>query len=104
MSELGHLDLDEDDREDDEAFDGIDSEKRPNRYYRSEKALGVLYRNIDEGEFLRDMQKVRRDRMALASSSQGLLASFLHYVKHWTSQYVIMYEHHSQLAADIRAE
>lgn len=107
VSSAGFLDLEPDDREDDEAFDGIDSELKPHRYYTSKKTLGVLYRNIDEGEFLDNMQKARRDRMTIQASafqSNRLMNDLLRYVQHWTSQYGIIYDHHRKLATEIRAE
>lgn len=107
VSQDGFLDLEVDDTDDDDAFDGVDSETKPHRYYASQKTLGLLYRNIDEGEFLDNMQRGRRDRKAIqapASATPSFLHALLRYIQHWTSQYVIMYEHHNSLAADIRAE
>lgn len=107
MSPEGFLDLEADDRDDDEALDGIDSELKPHRYYTSKKTLGVLYRNIDEGEFLHNLQSARRNRMithAAAFGTNRLMNELLRYVLHNTSQYGVIYDHHRKLAAEIRAE
>ena len=104
FSKQGLLDLEEEeDREQDEAFDGIDAETRPMRYYESQKALGKLYRNIDERQFLADMQKSHH--LATNSRTQGaLMRQLLDYVVH-TATVTFggnMYKHHKELARQVR--
>ena len=50
---------DEDEIENDPVAD-LDPSGRRMRYYKSTKALGCLYRAIDEHQFLRELQKDRR--------------------------------------------
>jgi hypothetical protein len=101
VSEKGYLDLEEDDPNDDEAFEGVDDEKRPYHYYESQKALGHLYRAIDERQFIDTMQR-EHNSVGQNSNPSYLLARVLDYVLKWASQYGVMYQHHDTLALDIR--
>ncbi|CAK4030745.1 RNA-dependent RNA polymerase 1 [Lecanosticta acicola] len=103
ISESGYLDFEEDEVEDDDAFEGLDIERRPMRYYFSQKTLGHLYRNIDERMFLAKMQQQHRT-LAPSLKPQDLLPRVLKYVKHWASQYGLIYSHHKALAKDIQAQ
>lgn len=53
-----------------------DDELRPLQYYRSQKVLGKLYRNIDENKFLRDLEElfgpVQKDTDLLTFVSQDI--------------------------------
>lgn len=102
VSEKGLLGLEDEDMEDDDAFDDLDSEWRPFRYYASDKALGHLFRAIDERQFLASMQQEHRTLAAACSRSSDLLGRLLTYVKHWAVQYGVIYAHHKTLATDIQ--
>lgn len=103
VSPNGFLDFEETEEEDDDAFDGIDLEKPRMRYYTSTKALGHLFRNIDEQHFLANMQQRQRGASnALASGRSTLMQSLLNYAKHWAVQYGVEYRHHKSLARQIR--
>ena len=71
---------------------------RPVRYYRSEKALGHLYRAIDEHMFLRDLQEASR---VAPEQENTLLPALWTYIQHHTK--IIQWEHHLDLARQIRA-
>jgi hypothetical protein len=50
-----------------------DEDTRPSlRYYKSNRALGFLYRMIDEKEFLQDLQKVPEARQPVVNVLQRL--------------------------------
>lgn len=102
VSENGFLDFEEDDDEEDDAFEGLDTERRRTRFYRSDKALGHLYRAIDEGKFLHNMQNQHR-QINSRPLKDDLMSVLLAYVKKWAAQYGVLYDHHLTLAANIRA-
>lgn len=103
VSEKGELDFDDADDGDDDAFDGIETERKPMRYYRSERVLGKLYRNIDERQFLQDMQKHHHVAMQRRSTTSSVLVQLCNYMKHFAEQYGVGWEHQSELARGIRA-
>ncbi|KAG9526866.1 RNA-directed RNA polymerase, partial [Aureobasidium melanogenum] len=70
---------------------------RPVRYYRSEKALGHLYRSIDEQEFLRTLQDATQN---LPGQDGTVLSTLWAYVQQYTG--VIQWKHHIELARQIR--
>ncbi|KAG9562824.1 RNA-directed RNA polymerase, partial [Aureobasidium melanogenum] len=70
---------------------------RPVRYYRSEKALGHLYRSIDEQEFLRTLQDATQ---SLPGREDTFLSTLWAYIQQYTG--VIQWEHHLDLARQIR--
>ena len=103
MTDEGNLEVEDLDDQDDAAFEDLDAERRPFRYYESHKVLGQLFRNIDERQFLRDMQQQRRLTSANASSSSSsVLARLWKYMRHWAAQYGILYEHYKETAREIR--
>ncbi|KAH9824517.1 RNA-dependent rna polymerase like protein [Teratosphaeria destructans] len=104
VSDKGFLDIEDEDTIDDEALAGLDPEQRGYRYYESPKALGQLYRNIDERQFLESMQQQHR-RIAGTAAQQPspLLVRLLAYMQKWANQYGIMFKHQTELAQDIRA-
>lgn len=104
VSEEGYLDFEEEEVEDDDAFEGLDTERRPFRFYYSQKALGHLYRAIDERKFLSQMQQEHRQLTSstTTSSSQDLMRRLLNYVKHWAQQYGVIYTHHKSLGVEIK--
>ncbi|KAK5173143.1 uncharacterized protein LTR77_003265 [Saxophila tyrrhenica] len=101
VSAGGHLDVEEDDNEDDPAFEDLDAEKRPFRYYESQKVLGQLYRAIDEQKFLSKMQTDRR--AAMTAGHHNLMGRLQQYMARMASNYGILYLHHAELARDIRS-
>lgn len=70
---------------------------RPVRYYRSEKALGYLYRAIDEHVFLKDLQNASR---VAPEQENTLLPALWTYIQQHTK--IILWEHHMDLARQIR--
>ncbi|USW59560.1 Putative RNA-dependent RNA polymerase, eukaryotic-type [Septoria linicola] len=103
ISHEGLLDLQDEDNEPDEAFDSIDSERRPMRYYESQKALGQLYRRIDERQFLADMQRDYRS-ITTFRPRQDLMPQLLRYVVHTATVTYggNLYSHYKDLARQIR--
>lgn len=101
ISEFGELEFESTEDDDDDAFEGIDEEKKPMRYYRSEKVLGHLYRNVDEKQFLDEMQRHHHARVLNPSSS--LLTKLCDYVLQQAKFYAVLYEDYLDLARDIRA-
>lgn len=100
----GLLSLQEDDANEEDAFEALDAERRPMRYYESEKVLGKLFRNIDEGKFLKNMHYNCFDPAAERSQpSNGVMEKLLAYVKRQASRFGILYDHQKDLARDIRA-
>jgi hypothetical protein len=97
----------DDDQEDDEAFDAIDSERRPIRYYRSNKTLGHLYRAIDERKFLIQMQKDRENvtGASLPRTRDDAMHRVLRFLQAMADQYGLQYkDYKSSLAQSIRKE
>ncbi|KAI5277151.1 RNA-directed RNA polymerase [Aureobasidium subglaciale] len=74
-------------------LDGI----RPMRYYRSDKALGHLYRAIDEHQFLKNMQDATK---LILDHEDNLLSILWTYVHQHTE--IIQWSHHLDLARQIR--
>lgn len=104
VSQQGYLDLEDDNIPDDDAFDGLDAERRPYRYYESQKALGQLYRAIDEAQFLQAMQRQHHLAYTRAQThSSSLLQTLLAYMQKQAANYGIMYTHHEAFAREIRA-
>lgn len=103
VSAAGFLDFEDMEEEEDDAFEGIDSEKSSMRYYTSQKALGHLFRDIDERQFVTKMQqRQRRATLLLPSGQPTLIQSLWSYAKGWASQYGVTYDHHKSLARQIR--
>ena len=98
----GYLALEEDDQNDDDAFEGLDTEHRPYQYYESKKALGYLYRNIDERKFVVNMQQQHRALIGNAPNTQ-MLQRVLAYVMTLAGDYGVLYRHHLPLARNIRS-
>lgn len=103
VSGQGHLDIEEEDDENDPAFEALDAERRAIRYYESRKTLGSLYRAIDERQFVARMQQDQREVMSSLDPSTTLLGTLLAYLKRETSEYAILYDQHKTLPRDIRA-
>lgn len=103
VDKSGELEVEDPDDFDDDAFEGIDEEKKPVRYYRSEKVLGYLYRNIDEKRFIADMQQHHHANARYLGLPKGLMTKLCDYVLHHANMYGILYEDYLDLARDIRA-
>jgi len=102
ISANGLLELVEAEQGEDAAFEGLDAERHGYRYYRSENALGKLYREIDEYQFLAKVQEQRDAAIATSNSKAGGVRRVLAYLKRETSRYGILYKHHGELAVSIR--
>ena len=100
VTETGEVEIEGLDEINDDAFEGIDEERRPLRYYKSHKVLGELYRNIDENRFLDGIHQHNQRRQR---SSHGFMTKFCDYVLHQASLYGVLYEGYMDLARDIRA-
>ncbi|KAI4717300.1 RNA-directed RNA polymerase [Aureobasidium sp. EXF-10727] len=70
---------------------------RPIRYYRSEKALGHLYRAIDEHEFLKNLQEATK---IAPGQDNTVLLDLWTYIQHYTE--AIQWGHHMDLARQIK--
>jgi hypothetical protein len=103
-NDSGEIEVEELDDYDDDAFEGIDEERKPIRYYKSNKVLGMLYRNIDEKQFIADMQTSHHARRQVTKSSDGLMAKLCDYVIQQAEAYGVMYDHHLKFARDVRAQ
>jgi hypothetical protein len=67
------------------------------RYYRSEKALGHLYRAIDEQQFLKDLQSASR---VAPDQDDTVIPTLWTYIQQHTE--IIQWKHHMNLARQIR--
>ena len=103
VSDQGYLDFEDEDNDEDDAFEGIDVERRSMRYYESKKVLGKLFRAIDESRFLSKMQQNQRAIMSSLGTTTNLIGTLLDYMKRQASHYGLFYTHHDELAAEIRA-
>lgn len=106
VSERGYVAYEDEDNEEDEAFEGLDVERRSFRYYESQRVLGQLYRAIDERKILAQMQQDHRARTNEPidlGTPTGMLDTLLAYMKRQAAQYGILYDHNLGLAEDIRA-
>lgn len=103
VNDSGEIEVEELDDYDDDAFEGIDEERKPLRYYKSNKVLGMLYRNIDEKQFIADMQKSHHARKRAIESSHSLMNKLLGYVLKQAGELLVSYEHHLPFAREVRA-
>lgn len=103
VSGSGYLALEEEDDVEEPAFEGLDTERRPIRYYQSKKVLGSLYRAIDEYQFLEKIQRDREEVQSAVAQPNGLINTILKYMLRQARHYGILYDHHLELARDIRA-
>lgn len=93
----------EDENVEDDKLQDLEVEVAPMRYYRSQKVLGLLYRAIDEQNFLLAMQQEHEDLLLAAVSSATLPEKLLKYMLRQAEQYGVMFSHHKDLAQDIHA-
>lgn len=102
INDLGKIDLQEpevNDIDEPDSLSVLDPDKARYRYYRSEKALGHLYRNIDEWKFLDRM------RGAFVAAEQGsggesLMQKLERYIDRETPN--IQWQHHIPFAENVR--
>ncbi|KAI5248426.1 RNA-directed RNA polymerase [Aureobasidium subglaciale] len=88
--------VENDEDQEDDPFGDLDG-VRPMRYYRSNKALGHLYRAIDEHQFLKNMQDATK---LILDHEDNLLSTLWTYVHQHTE--IIQWSHHLDLARQIR--
>jgi hypothetical protein len=103
LTDTGEVEVEELDDFVDDTFEGIDEERKPLRYYKSEKVLGQLYRNIDEKQFLADMHNYHNTRVQTVALKYGLMEKLCGYVIHQAKEYGVLYDHHLDFARDVRA-
>lgn len=90
-------DDDEDDDEDDPVAE-LNPETRRIRYYESDKALGHLYRAIDEHRFLKELHGNRR--LLVDSQYDTLMSTLWDYAKR--NNILLEWEHNRRLARQIK--
>ncbi|CAI6338971.1 unnamed protein product [Periconia digitata] len=102
INNAGKAEIEEEDEDDIDNPDGINvlnPDRSPARYYKSNKVLGKLYRNIDENNFLRHMH----NDFESAQSEFGretLIQKLNRYVDRETS--VFQWEQHRGFAEELR--
>lgn len=102
INDLGSAELEELEQDDVDAPDRIsvlDADKARMRYYRSEKVLGVLYRDIDERKFFARM-KNDFEKFRNSWGGQSLMSKLKTYVECETRG--VLWEHHRELAENLR--
>jgi hypothetical protein len=102
INEMGAAELEElegDDLNDPDGVSVLDAEKARNRYYRSDKILGVLYRRIDEKKFF---DKMKNDYKASPhrQDDESLVEKLRRYVNRETR--VVQWRHHWDFAEQLR--
>jgi hypothetical protein len=103
LMDSGEVEVEELDDFEDETFEGIDEERRPLRYYKSNKVLGHLYRNIDEKQFLADMHDFHDAKVKTIKPSYGLMDKLCDYIVHHAGVYGVLYDHHIEFGREVRA-
>ncbi|KAI7469590.1 RNA-directed RNA polymerase [Hortaea werneckii] len=98
ISKQGYMDFEDEEYGDDDAFEGMDLEKKPYRYYESQKALGHLFRAIDERRFLHSIQH-ERGKMPV---TERLLDRLFAYMEQSVHSWGLLWKHHLDLARDIK--
>jgi len=91
-------DLPSDDEDDeDDPVNALNPDSKKTMYYRSEKVLGQLYRNIDETQFLREIQQ----KQVSEPSGHSLIDRIWAYVVRETE--LIQWTYQIETARNIRA-
>ncbi|EFQ92511.1 hypothetical protein PTT_10351 [Pyrenophora teres f. teres 0-1] len=102
VNELGAAELEElepDDIDDPDGVSVLDADKGRSRYYKSDKILGILYRDIDERKFFNRMKKdfeTFRNRWG----GESLVQKLRRYIQRETLG--VMWDHHWDLAERLR--
>ncbi|KAF1936008.1 RdRP-domain-containing protein [Clathrospora elynae] len=102
INDLGAAELEEleqDDIDDPDGVSVLDADKARNRYYRSNKILGVLYRNIDEKKFF-DRMKNDFESFRHTWGGESLVQKLQRYVGRETVG--VQWEHHWDFAEQLR--
>lgn len=102
VNELGSAELEELEQDDVDAPDSIsvlDADKGRKRYYRSEKILGVLYRDIDEKKFF-DRMKTDFEAFRRTWGGESLVQKLKRYVVR--ESHGFLWEHHRDFAEKLR--
>ncbi|CBX98093.1 similar to rna-dependent rna polymerase [Plenodomus lingam JN3] len=102
INELGSAELEELEQDDVDAPDRIsvlDADKARMRYYRSDKVLGVLYRDIDEQKFFARM-KHDFENFRHSWGGQSLMSKLRTYIERETRG--VLWAHHRAFAEDLR--
>ncbi|KAI6798622.1 RNA-directed RNA polymerase [Hortaea werneckii] len=104
ITKQGYMDFEDEEYVDDDAFEGMDLEKKPYRYYESQKALGHLFRAIDERRFIHSMQHERQLWMdsEVTPLTRRLLDRLFAYMKQYAHSWGLLWEHHLDLSRDIK--
>lgn len=104
ISGQGYMDFEDGEYADDDAFEGMDLEKKPYRYYESKKALGHLFRAIDERRFIHSVQHEHKLLMGSEKMpvTERLLDRLFAYMKQSAKSWGVLWEHHVDLAKDIK--
>lgn len=104
VSGQGYMDLEDEEYADDAAFEGMDLVKKPYRYYESQKALGHLFRAIDERRFIHSIQREHKLQMDSEKmpGTERLLDRLLAYMKQSAKGWSLLWEHHVDSARDIK--
>ena len=88
---------------DEEEIEELDKISQPRtRYYQSQKVLGKLYRAIDEQKFFQQLQSQTRIPRGALGGDRSHLDAVWAYVQEKTA--LIQWEHHLDLARDIKEE
>ncbi|KAF1929053.1 RdRP-domain-containing protein [Didymella exigua CBS 183.55] len=104
INDLGTAELDEledDDVDDPDSLSVLDPEKSRIRYYKSHKALGELYRRIDEKKFFTQMRDSFQT-VQTALHGESLLEKLERYVDR--EAIGLQWEHHQAFATELREE
>lgn len=102
LNELGRTEIeeaDQDDVDDPDHVSILDPDKSRIRYYRSTKALGHLYRNIDEKQFFNRM-KADFEAQRIAFGSESLVQKLDRYIDREAMS--LQWSQHIKFAEDLR--
>jgi hypothetical protein len=101
LTDLGKAELREQslaDIDEPDSLSVLDSDRQGYRYYRSEKVLGQLYRNIDETRFF---NRMKGDFAAqVTSSGESLIQKLERYIDRETR--IVQWQHHTTFAENLR--
>ncbi|KAF3004792.1 hypothetical protein E8E13_002785 [Curvularia kusanoi] len=106
INELGAAelnDIEDDDVDDPDTLSVLDPEKGRSRYYKSYKALGELYRRIDEKKFFTQMRdNFETAQTKFAWGGETLLQKLDHYIDR--KAVGVQWTHHLEFAKNLREE
>jgi hypothetical protein len=90
----------EDEEDEEDVVTALDPEGTKMRYYESERVLGQLYRQIDEQDFLEDLQKRSQASDMAAGTEPTLIDQIWQYVLRQTR--LVQWDHQKDHARDTR--